>query len=297
MNKSYLETQANTIDLVMYRHNIPVRVEGGTVAPRSITFTLSHSLPKDAPLESELAQALGVADVSLVGRIITIHRTDARPVELLPMLHNLTQPAAKPFPTCTAVLGLCDDGAPLLIRLPSDQVGHVLVTGDDEHSTTSLLQTIAMSLAVMNRPSVLCMILIGQAFSVLAYLPNVLSFITDDERADKAMGDLLRRLARGDAERAPRVVVLIDGLTDIAPGGNLARLLKEGNAAGVYVVASGNVSPVGFGTLIRGRSEPGDFEATCNNGDVIRFTSATLAPAEINQVTSLMGLSCYAPRR
>jgi len=185
----------------------------------------------------------------------------------------LTADESIPFkgtiPPFTATLGMCDDGAPLLVRLSSPDVGHVLIAGADGCGKTSLLQTIAVSLAVTNRPRDLGLVLVGRELGDLERLPHVL-------RCE--VGSLSRLIGR--QEIAPRVVVLIDDLADIKP---LAQLLERGHAAGVYIVASGNVSSAGFSTLINGKGEPGDFEVMAS-GQTIRFQAATITPAEVNQV-------------
>jgi hypothetical protein len=215
--------------------------------------------------------------------VLSVKRTDPAPVKLLTLLSKMTGPAAKQLPPCTATLGLCDDGAPLLARLPSKDVGHVLVIGS---GASSLLQTMAVSLAVCNRPRDLRLVIVGRELGDLARLPHVLSYATDNGQADKAMSAIARRAGMylGRTELAPRVVVMIDGLADIVPGGTLARLLNDGHAAGVHLVASGSVASAGFGTLIQGdKVTSGDFEVT-TGGQVFRFTAATITPAEVNQV-------------
>jgi len=88
------------------------------------------------------------------------------------------------------------------------------------------------------------------------------------------------------ADDAPHVVVLIDDLTDIVS--DLARLLIYSHEVGFHfhVVASGSVSSAGFGTLITGKGEPGDFEVRTAAGETVRFQAAYIAPAEIPQVVA-----------
>src|SRR3990172_759767 len=77
------------------------------------------------------------------------------PVPLLALCRRL--PAV---PLGTAVLGIADDGAPLLLRLPSPDVAHVLVAGTTGSGKTALAQAIVLSLALAHRRSQLQLVLI-----------------------------------------------------------------------------------------------------------------------------------------
>jgi len=107
---------------------------------------------------------------------IEVPRDDPQPVRLLPLFRQLTGrgPSTNPsassgqapsaalrtgpgqapetIPPITATLGLAEDGAPLLIRLPSPDVAHILVAGTTGSGKTALLQTMILSLAMSNRP-------------------------------------------------------------------------------------------------------------------------------------------------
>ena len=296
MDKKELELNSDRIEMALSEGGIKARITGGVVAPRSVQFTLEGtSEGKVKPLAGAIAAALGVPEAQVARQgghlVLTVKRTDAQPVKLLSLLARTNM---QNLPACTATLGLCDDGAPLLVRLSSKEVGHVLVTGPDGCGASSLLRTMAVSLALCNRPRDLKLVIVGRELGDLARLPHVLSYATDNGQADKVMGDLVQRLGRGDP--APRIVILIDGLTDIVPGGNLARLLNDGHAAGVHIVASGLqtsgsvTSSAGFGTLIHGKGDKvtsGDFEVMDNGkGEAVCFTAATVTPAEVGQVVA-----------
>ena len=179
--REQLEFQANRIERLLAAHRVPVRVAGGSVTPRWIRFDLAPSLGARIAsirnLSEELSVALGTSDVRL-GRdgeklMLEILRPDAEPVRLLPLLRQLP-----PVPAFTACLGLADNGRPLLIRLSSPDVAHILVAGATGSGKTELLRSIVVSLAVRHRQSQLQLALIDpkrRGFGPLAHLPHLVA--------------------------------------------------------------------------------------------------------------------------
>ena len=269
MNKLELETKSNVIDAVLTQHGIKARVTGGVVAPRSVQFTLATIAParKVKSLAGAMAAAIGEPEVQVARQgghiVLMVKRTDAQPVKLLTLLARTNM---QKLPACTATLGLCDDGAPLLVRLPSQTVGNVLVTGD---GALSLLRTMAVSLAVTNRPQNLRLAFVGNGLGDLTKFRHFSNFTA---------ADLVRLLGREDAN--PRIVLVVNFLTV-----GLGQLLTKGRAAGIHVIASspGLGDSAGFKTLITSKCDPGDFEVM-DAGQPVRFTAATITPAEVNQI-------------
>lgn len=250
MNETELETKSNAIEAVLSQHQIGERVTGGTVTPRSVIFT------------------------------VVVKRTDAQPVKLLSLLSKITVN----LPPYTATLGLCDDEAPLLVRLPSKDVRHVMVTGNDGAGKTSLLKTMCLSLAMTHRPSQLRLVLIGDNLGDLAGLPHTRGITPDG---------IMQRLGSGIS--MPRIVVAIDDLSNADDG--VTRLLAEGCASGVHVLATcrPGTSSAGYGIVIEAKGEPGDFEVIAA-GEAVRFTAAYITPAEIEQVV-IGAMPKYEPTR
>src|SRR5437667_4958796 len=156
ITREYLEFQSDRIERVLASHRVPVRVHGGSVTPRWIRYHVAPALGAKVAtirnLSEELALALGAPDVRLAREgealALEVPRPDAEPVYLLAMLRNLGQ-----LPSLTACLGLAEDGRPLLIRLPSPDVAHLLVAGTTGSGKTELMRALILSLVLANRQS------------------------------------------------------------------------------------------------------------------------------------------------
>jgi S-DNA-T family DNA segregation ATPase FtsK/SpoIIIE len=249
-----LEFQADRIETVLSVHKVPARVTGGTVTPRWVRFqvlpAVGAKISKIKRLSEELAAALDAADcrVSRRGAAIDVEipRDDPRAVRLLPLANQLSQEG---IPPVTAILGLSEDGAPLLIRLPSPDVAHILVSGTTGSGKTILLQDIILSLAMVNKPHQVQLILIdpkGSAFTAFGPLAHLARpVIQDGEEMVEALQSLVRLMERReDALDGPHVVVVIDELADLLMTGGkaiqtpLTRLLQRGRGVGIHIVAA-----------------------------------------------------------
>ena len=153
--RQMLEYQADRIEAVLAHHKVPARVTGGTVTPRWIRFQVAPALgariASITGLAEELAAALDAPTVRVARQGATIAvevpRDDPHPVRLIPLLRGMRN-----VPPVTAVLGIAEDGVPLLIRLPSPDVAHILVAGTTGSGKTALLRAMVLSLAYFNRP-------------------------------------------------------------------------------------------------------------------------------------------------
>jgi S-DNA-T family DNA segregation ATPase FtsK/SpoIIIE len=291
-----LELQSDRIEMVLTTHKAPARVTGGVVTPRAVQFYLAPALGtkinRVQSLVEELALALGVSSVRVSRQggsmQLEIPRDDARPVKLLSLMAALAlgtthataltgphatlpraecaTPARSRIPPATAVLGLCDDGAPLLLRLPSPEVAHVLIAGCTGSGKTALSQTIILSLAMTHRRSQLQFVLVDpkrHAFSPFAPLPHLLRPIVGDAaEAVVALRELVAVMeARGAGSSSgvtPRIVVALDELADLMQVGGralvepLTRLVQRGREVGIHVIAcTQKPSSEVMGTLMR----------------------------------------------
>ncbi len=118
--------------MVLYSHKVSGRVTGGVVTPRWVRFEIIPALGAKVGsvmrLSEEIALRLGSRGVRVHrqgGRIhVEVPRQEAEMVRLVPLSARLGE-----IPRQAAVLGLDDAGVPLLLRLPSPEVCHVLVAG------------------------------------------------------------------------------------------------------------------------------------------------------------------------
>ncbi len=259
--REVLGHQSDCIAGVLHAHSIPARVTGGTVTPFGIRFrvlpAVGASVSRIKQLEADLAAALGV-DTCRVARRgaaieLEIPRDHPRPVRLLNLLQQLE---IDEIPPVTAILGVAEDGSPLLIRLPSPDVGHVLVAGAAESGKTSLLQSMVLSMAMMNSPGQVKMMLIalrGNSFGSFDGSPHLARpTIQGSVEAAEALQSLVRLVERRHRllARSPEgllgeghVVAIIDELGGLLASSreasrSLAQLLERGRAAGVHVVAA-----------------------------------------------------------
>ncbi len=250
--RQVLEYQADQIEMVLHSHRTPARVTGGTVTPRWVRYQVTPAIGARinaiSKLSEEIALRLGVGNVRITrqsGKIhIEVPRADAQAVRLLPLLNRLPE-----TPRQSAVLGLDEGGVPLLLRLPSPDVAHVLVAGTTGSGKTALARSMALSLAMNNRLGEVQLVMIdpkGGGFGPLIGLPHLLRpVVREIHQAVFLLGDLVEEMVRRDRDgiSEPRVVVFIDEVVDLLDqGGNamgrlLTRLTQRGRSAGIHIVA------------------------------------------------------------
>jgi DNA segregation ATPase FtsK/SpoIIIE-like protein len=269
--RDYLERQANAIEYVLHAHGIPARVGGGTLSPRLIHFQLQLPPPvRMARLTSllhELTEALEVDAVRLApdpdsgAPVLEVPRPDPVPVRLLPLARKV----AEVVPPITATLGLDTTGTPLLLRLDAPEVGPALVAGAAGAGKSSLLQAVALSLALHNAPRELRLLLLDQSgparrgqrgvspWEGLEGLPHLVTgpvLVPEEVHlrlrwANRLLNRRLEQLAEGETLEGATLVVLLDGLHAALRGQGaqertdlIAHLATEGRAAGIHLVAA-----------------------------------------------------------
>ncbi len=247
-----LNQQADCIEAVLAQHRLPAQVYGGTVTPRLVRFHLALAphikLSKLTALAEEIALALGAASCRIQRNRDTIEievpRERAQTVTYAGLRAMLSR-----LPPMTAMLGMDSAGQPLLVRISSPSIAHVLICGTTGSGKTAMARTIMYSLAQFNRPAELGFILIDPKAHGLMALASLRHSLAPIARTTADAVCLLRRLVvemeRRDAEgySRPRVIVAIDELADLLQSGRaeveqpLTRLLQRGREAGMHVVA------------------------------------------------------------
>ena len=254
-----LEYQADQIELVLASHRVPGRVMGGTVTPRWVRYQLmpelSTRLSRITALSEEVALRLGVQTVRVSRQGAAVHievpRADAQTVHLTQLCRQLAE-----IPRQSAILGMDEAGLPLLLRLSSPEVAHVLIAGTTGSGKTALARSMALSLAMYNRLGEIQMIFIdpkGTGFGPFAApdtpghgLPHLLRpTVCETHQAVFLLGEMVGEMVRRDQARIsePRVIIFIDEVADLMEQGGKAmdrlmtRLTQRGRSAGLHIIA------------------------------------------------------------
>jgi S-DNA-T family DNA segregation ATPase FtsK/SpoIIIE len=253
-----LDYQADQIELVLANHRVSVRVMGGTVTPRWIRYQvipeITARVSRITALSEEIALRLGAHSVRISRQgpavQIEVPRPDGQTVRLLQLGRQLGQ-----IPRQTAILGLDESGLPLLLRLASPEVAHVLIAGTTGSGKTALARSMAISLAMHNRLGEVQLLFIDPkrtgfapfaSFSEAEYLPHMLRPVVDDvHQAIFLLGEMVTEMIRRDRERIsePRLIIFIDEVADLMEQGGKAmdrlmtRLTQRGRSAGLHLIA------------------------------------------------------------
>ena len=251
-DRRVLNAQADRIEMVLAHHKLPASVYGGTVTPSTVRFNLMLAphvkLSKLTGLAEELALALN-SDSCRVRRErgvvqVEVPRDCAQPITFDRLREGLTR-----VPPHTAVLGMDAGGQPLLLRLSSPSIAHLLISGTTGSGKTALARVMLFSLTRYNKRRDLGLALIDpkrrgfNGFTPARHLLRPLAVTTED--AVRLLNELVGVMERRDADGTdrPRVVVAIDELADLLQTGRerieqpLTRLLQRGREAGIHIIA------------------------------------------------------------
>jgi S-DNA-T family DNA segregation ATPase FtsK/SpoIIIE len=245
---------ADQIEAVLRERKAPAAVVGGRVLPGFIEMLLQLApgtrVNQVKALQADLALALGNANVRVTQQgshlAVQIPRTARSPVRLSALLASL-----KDIPPYTAVLGLAEDGAPLLACLASPDVAHILVAGATGSGKTSLAHTILLSLCQNHRPSRFGLIIIDPKRSQESPFIRATEhhrLLNIAHTAEEAIAALTRAVTAMEqrntqVEPQPRVAIYVDELADLVQTGGsvvvdlLTRIAQRGREAGFHLIA------------------------------------------------------------
>lgn len=252
-----LEIQSRQIESVLNQHDRSAHVKGGYVAPRSIRFDvashLGQGLEKLRQIKQELLLVLGVPDAELIERsgIWQLHvaRAEEPPVslfDLLPMVEDALEPMR-------VILGLAENGRPVLVQFDPHELPHMLVAGKAGAGKSSLLRSIALGLALTHKQSQLQLLImdgnhkngVNPELEPLSLLPHMQAHVLYGQ---EECADLIKFLAsecdyrREDGWSTPNIVLCIDEVLPLlaqeALRDGIVKLLQRGPEAGIHLVLS-----------------------------------------------------------
>lgn len=261
-----LELQSQQIEQVFDQHQLTAQVAGGSVQPRAISFdlqTLATGWGRLMGLKQDLMTALGTSSVQISREEgswrLQVVRPEEPPVGLLDLLALLD----RTVPSTTAVLGLAEDGQPVLLNFSDPHVTHVLLAGQENAGKTVLLRSLALSLALLNKQSQLQLLVIDTAerrergegtetavsLDPLNYLPHLLQDVVQTvDDADALLAFLVQEMTYRQTNKVakPVIVVLIDNVVTLLRTGDdaqtqsvhesLLRLVQRGAEVGIHLV-------------------------------------------------------------
>jgi DNA segregation ATPase FtsK/SpoIIIE, S-DNA-T family len=251
--RSLLDHQSDGIEYTLHMHGISATVVGGNISPRLIQYHVkleggvkfSHVVE----LSEELAVALKVASVRISRDAqnikIEVPRPDPVAVRLFPLMRSLPDD----LPENAPILGLDEDGVPLLVRLAAPDIAHILISGSTGSGKSVLARSMIASLALQNPPDRLKLLLIdprGRGYRHYNGLPNLVCPIVTDptdglHRLKWAARHIEKRAETGNT--VPNLVVFIDELADLTMVNAretellINYLLQGGREAGIHLVA------------------------------------------------------------
>lgn len=254
------EIQSRQIERVFARHEMVAQVDGGIADQRSIRFDLQTHLvtgwDRLRDLAGELKTALGVPDVAFSrqgGRWqLDVAFKEDPPVALLDLLAMVPD-----LPPHTAALGLSDDGRPVLLQFDPKDMTHMLLSGIKGAGKTSLIRTMALSLALTNRQSNVQLLILdpqtptsSPAYTELEplnFLPHMLtSVVYGLETAVETLNFLANELSYREENdvTVPKLMVFVDHAASFMESGGeavvdlLTHLVQRGEKVGIHLVLS-----------------------------------------------------------
>jgi DNA segregation ATPase FtsK/SpoIIIE, S-DNA-T family len=248
-----LNLTADRIEAVLRDGRAPARVVGGKVLPSFVEMLLQ---PEPGTTVSQIKARL--QDISLaVGHnnvrlsqtgthlALQIGKPGRDVVRLAALLER-----CKGVEGLVTALGVSEDGAPLMLKLSSPEISHVLISGATGSGKTSLAQSMILSLCQFNKPAKLGLLVLDpkrRETDVFAERIFRHLLMPVARTADEVFDALVVACDLMDARKItpypePRVVVYADELADLCQNGGpeiqdmLTRIAMRGREAGIHLV-------------------------------------------------------------
>lgn len=242
-----LALQCSLIEESLRAYGWHVHISDGYVGPEWIHYDTpvqAAGLPLIA-LESALTQRLNcVTRIKPQGeKLAVLVRRPRPPVDLL----DLMQSYRRLISQRAGILGLAENGR--LVQIDFNQEAHVLVAGNSASGKSSLLRTMATSIATTSTPEQVRLLLIqgspAGGLAPLSYLPSAYLLqpvITNTSDAARSLCELATRVeSLPDSRARTRIIVFIDRVEELLATGQLttlvplARLLMIGGSISIVL--------------------------------------------------------------
>lgn len=254
-----IKLQSHQIEKTFSQNDVPTQVMGGDITRQTIRFDLAGQFEAGKDLlfgiKKELLSMFGVSSIHFSrgfrGLQLHIDRHDEDRVTLIRLIRKLDE-----INSGTAILGIDDEGHPLLHEFTTSELSHILIQGGQEAGKSSLLRTIGVSLAMTNKQSQLQLLAISpnkaheNILKPLEYLPHMLEPLIETTDECKAILKFLQeemQYRNHQRSTTPTIVVLMDDidhyLADPQIENQLINILQNGSSAGIHlVIAQGELA-------------------------------------------------------
>lgn len=241
---------AGQIQRTLGAQRIACRVIEVVLSPGVVRYRLSLAWGvKVAAIEArarDIAHALGVRAVRIAqdadGIYVEMPRDDGKVIYFA----DVAAQSGTQRGRATAILGIAADGAPLLLRLDSATVVHVLIAGMTGCGKTELMRTMLASLAGWHRPAMMqfCICDIGARLHDVVPAASMWQGRApafNDDQCAAALRAVRHELDRRQPGALPRLIVAVDELAALsdmpAAQDAIVALTQRGRAKNMHVIA------------------------------------------------------------
>ncbi len=263
---SQLNEASQIVSNVFTQNKISARITGGNETSRLINLFLhldGHTrISQISSLSEELAYHLNSPMVRIYRRLgsvcIEIYKNERTEVNCLDLVRIVTEQ----YHGCVGILGVDFQDNPLLLRLNSSDVAHLLIAGTTGSGKTELAKAFIASAMIISDARYLIIDPKQTDFELFEDLPalrfpSAKTFEAANRLLDWTIQEM--EVRNENRSRHPNLVLLIDELADFMMQGGtdveekLTRLLQRGRSAGISVVGI-TQKPLAsvIGSLIKG---------------------------------------------